>query len=328
MEEPKIPLPTPVMIRTGSLSEAWALAVHACINEGKPSSPDYKNTPTVRINMKLVIDNPMKNFYTADECVNPTVLHPIFRESLAQTKIVTQGYESLIAYIGKMSRKYAAEYMDMDPNEREAYCYPARLMYYPITNRVPDELLCDIRKFILSESRMCRSGIGYWVLRNLFRSKKYGELLDSLMVRSIYDMIKTHFKEVNEANHIDQLKVIREMLPSRQGSRRLKAQLWIPEDDLFTFEDQPCFQDIFFEYLGNGDVHLEIDMRSWDAFNGLPFNLPGILNLIYKEVLEPNGMNVSRLTCNGRDTHIYQANWDDAKKVVLPASDLRKIVYF
>jgi len=54
-EEPKIALPTPVMIRTNSLSEAWALAVYACSHEGKPSSPDYKNTPTLRMNMKLTV---------------------------------------------------------------------------------------------------------------------------------------------------------------------------------------------------------------------------------------------------------------------------------
>jgi len=149
-------------------------------------------------------------------------------------------------------------------------------------------------------------------------------LTDSLVVRTIYDLVKGHN---DEHKHIDQLSHIRDTIGSRQGSRRLKAQLWIPEDDLFTFEDQPCLQDIFFEYLGGGDVHIELNFRSWDLFNGLPFNLPGILNLIYKEVLEPNGMRVSRLTCNGRDTHIYKANWDDANKVVISADDKRKILY-
>ena len=321
MEEPKIPLPTPVMIRTGSLSEAWALAVHACINEGKPSSPDYKNTPTVRVNMKLIIDNPMDHFYGIIDAVNPTVLHPIFLESSEKTGIITQGWQGFLGYIGKMSRKYADEYMDMDPNEREPYCYPARLMYYPITDRHANELLKDIENIILEN--MPEQNIRNWIRKHVLRQIIHSS--NPLVVRTIFDLARERNKN---PEYIDQLYHIRCMLPQRQGSRRLKAQLWIPEDDLLTFEDQPCFQDIFFEYLGDGDVHLEINFRSWDLFNGLPFNLPGILNLIYKEVLEPNNMRVSRLTCNGRDTHIYQANWDDAKKVIIKADDLRKIVYF
>ena len=321
-EEQKIPLPTPVMIRTNSLPEAWALAVYACSHEGKPSSPDYKNTPTLRMNMKLIIDNPMIGFYGFDDRVSPSVLHPIFLQS-GKNAVITQGIQGLNAYIAKMSRRYAAQYMDLPVDEREAYCYPARLMYYPLTDRVGNELLSDIESIILNESRSVRSGIGYRMLRKLLGGK-YSEMLSSLVVRSVYDLVKVH----NESNrHIDQLSYIRDIIGNRQGSRRIKAQLWIPEDDLFTFEDQPCFQDIFFEYLGDGDVHLEINFRSWDLFNGLPFNLPGILNLIYKEVLEPNGMRVSRLTCNGRDTHIYQANWDDAKKIIISADDMRKIVY-
>lgn len=322
-EEPKIPLPTPVMIRTNSLSNAWALAVYACSHEGKPSRPDYKNTPTLRMNMKLIIDDPMKGFYHYHGGVSQSVLHPIFLETSEKTGIITQGWQGFLGYIGKMSRKYADSYMDTPVDEREPYCYPARLMYYPLTDRLGNELLSDIESIILNESRSVRSGIGYRMLRKLLGGK-YVEMLSSLVVRSIYDLVKVH----NESNrYIDQLAYIRDTIGTRQGSRRIKAQLWIPEDDLFTFEDQPCFQDIFFEYLGDGDVHLEINFRSWDLFNGLPFNLPGILNLIYKEVLEPNDMRVSRLTCNGRDTHIYQANWDDARKVIIQADDMRKIVY-
>lgn len=318
-DEPKILLPTPVMIRTNSLSNAWELAVHTCIHKGKPSSPDYKTTPTLRINMKLIIDNPMEGFYESSGRVSPRVLHHVFREP----GIITQGAKGLYAYIEKMSRKYAAEYMDMDPNEREPYCYPARLMYYPLTDKLPNALLSDIEKMILNESRTVRFGVGYRAFRMLFRGK-YVELLSSLLVRSIYDLVRAHN---DEQTYINQLNYIRLMLPERQGSRRIKAQLWIPQDDLCTFEDQPCLQDIFFENLGGGDVHIEINFRSWDLFNGLPFNLPGILNLIYKEVLEPNGMRVSRLTCNGRDAHIYQANIEDAKTIAIPASDVNKIVY-
>lgn len=298
-----IPLPTLVVIKANNIPEAWALAVHACSQYGSASSSDYKNTPTIRMNMKLIIDKPMGGFYHPDGSVSERVLHSMLRASASETGILTQGVKGLYAYISNMSREYARKWMNTPAEYREQYCYPARLMYYPATDRKANELLESIRLIALNKLR----------------------LDESIVVRSIYDLAKSN---CDENRYIDQLEHIKNELPKREGSRRLKAQLWIPEDDLLAFENQPCFQDIYFEYLGNGNVHLELNFRSWDLFNGLPFNIPGILNLVYKEVLEPNDMSVSRLTCNGRDTHIYQANLDDAKKIFVMAEDRRKIVSF
>ena len=277
-----IPPPIPVLIRANSIPDAWAKATYFVSHHGTASSPDYKNTPTIRSDVKIIIDNPMKDFYTGSPEIYSinhihkikvpsinfnSVLHPVFLKPVQETGIVTQGIKSIENYIYyEMSRQFADDYhkslLNNDP-DIPPYSYAHRLIYYPTSN-------------------------GY----------------------------------------LDQLKFIRDELPKREGSRRIKANLWIPEIDLPTFENQPCWQQIKFEYLGNDSVHISIVFRSWDLFQGLPVNLPGILHLLHTEILGPNNLTCSRLTCDGNDTHIYQANWTDAKKILLPAHQLNDILYF
>ena len=135
-------------------------------------------------------------------------------------------------------------------------------------------------------------------------------------------------KALKEPSTIDQLAILRDKIGDRPGSRRLKANLWIPEIDLQTFSDQPCFQEVKIENLNENKAHLSIVFRSWDAFNGLPFNLPAITNLIHKEIMEPNNMEIIRFSADGKDTHIYDANQLDSQKITLSAKDLDDILYF
>ena len=277
-----IPPPIPVLIKANSIPDAWAKATYFVSHHGTASSPDYKNTPTIRTDLKLIIDNPMKDFYTGDTEIYSVnhihkikvpsinfnaVLHPVFLKPVQETGIVTQGIKSIENYIYyEMSRQFADDYhtslLNNDP-DIPPYSYAHRLIYYPTSN-----------------------------------------------------------------GHLDQLAFIRNELPKRPGSRRIKANLWIPEIDLPTFENQPCLQQIKFEYLGNDSVHISIVFRSWDLFNGWPANIPGILHFLHTEILEPNNLTCSRLTCNGEDTHIYKANWSDAKKIPLQAHQLNDILYF
>ena len=307
-----IPPPIPVLIKANSIPDAWAKATYFVSHHGTASSPDYKNTPTIRTDLKLIIDNPMKDFYTGDTEIYSinhihklkvpsinfnAVLHPVFLKPVQETGMVTQGIKSIQNYIYyEMSRQFADDYhkslLNNDP-DIPPYSYAHRLIYYPKTM----EMITDI-------------------INNL---SQYDDGDDTL--NSIINVILKH-------QYLDQLKFIRNELPKREGSRRIKANLWIPEIDLPTFENQPCLQQIKFEYLGNNQVHITILMRSWDLFNGAAANIPGILHLLHTEILEPNNLTCSRLTCNGEDTHIYKANWIDAKKIPLQAHQLNDILYF
>ena len=307
-----IPPPIPVLIRANSIPDAWAKATYFVSHHGTASSPDYKNTPTTRTDLKLIIDNPMKDFYTGSTEIYSinhihkikvpsinfnAVLHPVFLKPVQETGIVTQGIKSIENYIYyEMSRQFADDYhkslLNNDPNI-PPYSYAHRLIYYPKT------------MFLIED-----------IINN---SDHYDD--NDTIVQSIENILPTH-------QYLDQLKFIRDELPKREGSRRIKANLWIPEIDLPTFENQPCWQHVKLEYLGNKKVHITINFRSWDLFNGMAVNLPGILHLLYTEVLKPNNFTCTRLTCDGNDTHIYKSNWGDAKKIPLQAHQLNDILYF
>ena len=307
-----IPPPIPTLIHANSIPDAWAKATYFVSHHGTASSPDYKNTPTIRTDLKLIIDNPMKDFYTGNTEIYSinhihkikvpsinfnSVLHPIFLKPVQETGIVTQGIKSIENYIYyEMSRQFADDYhaslLNNDP-DIPPYSYAHRLIYYPKTMETIEDVLNNIDQY-----------------EN-----------DAQVLQRITGIVHKH-------QYLDQLKFIRDELPKRPGSRRIKANLWIPEIDLPTFENQPCLQQIKFEYLGNDSVHITILMRSWDLFNGFPPNIPGILHLLHTEILAPNNLTCSRLTCNGEDTHIYAANWSDAKKIPLQAHQLNDILYF
>lgn len=307
-----IPPPIPVLIRANSIPDAWANATYFVSHHGTASSPDYKNTPTTRTDLKLIIDNPMKNFYTGSTEIYSinhihkikvpsinfnAVLHPVFLKPVQETGIVTQGIKSIQNYIYyEMSRQFADDYQKLvllgDP-DIPPYSYAHRLIYYPKTMCMIEDILENRDQYDDSDA----------------------------MIQNMENIILKH-------QYLDQLKFIRDELPKREGSRRIKANLWIPEIDLPTYENQPCLQQIKFEYLGNDSVHITILMRSWDLFHGAPANIPGILHLLHTEILAPNNLTCSRLTCNGEDTHIYKASWTDAKKIPLQAHQLNDILYF
>lgn len=319
MSPTMIPPPIPVLIHANSLSDAWEKTIYFVSHYGTPSTPDYKDTPTIRCDCKLVINNPMEGFYKRDKDGNiltrmysPTgkkedefetkevnfknILHPFFLKSAQETGVMTQGIQSIENYVYfEMNRRFADDYharMLRCDDTIPPYSYAHRLMYYPRTMEPIQDMFNNIGSY-----------------------------------ENDADFVNNLERILNEHQYIDQLEFIRDELPKREGSRRIKANLWIPEIDLFTYENQPCFQQFKVEYLGNGKVHLEILFRSWDAMNGLPANLPGICNLIFTEILEPNGFELVRLTCNGEDLHIYNNYWDDAKKITVTARGLEDILY-
>lgn len=113
-----LPPPIPVMIKASSIPDGWAKAVHFVMANGTPSEPDYKTTPTLRCNMKLVITNPMQYFYHDGGLVDShTVLHPAFHSK----KILTLGIDAFYKYLEMMEGEYAKTYHKMDPKYEGLY---------------------------------------------------------------------------------------------------------------------------------------------------------------------------------------------------------------
>ncbi|HEY9207038.1 MAG TPA: thymidylate synthase [Candidatus Methanoperedens sp.] len=118
----------------------------------------------------------------------------------------------------------------------------------------------------------------------------------------------------SRGSDVDQLKAIRELLP--QGvSRRRQAITWIPERDLFVKEDQPCLQRLWVRALGDGNAEMHCMWRSRDLYAAWNSNMVGLLTMIKREVLEPNGLKLVKVVDFCNSLHIYEADWESAAKV-------------
>ncbi len=118
----------------------------------------------------------------------------------------------------------------------------------------------------------------------------------------------------SRGSDVDQLKAIRELLPLGV-SRRRQAITWIPERDLFVKEDQPCLQRLWVRALGDGNAEMHCMWRSRDLYAAWNSNMVGLLTMIKREVLEPNGLKLVKVVDFCNSLHIYEADWESAAKV-------------
>ncbi len=138
---------------------------------------------------------------------------------------------------------------------------------------------------------------------------------------------------------IDQIKVIRDNIHDRikKGgeclvSNRDQAVTWVVERDLFVKEDQPCFQRVqFFIYSfpiidgdkiipGKGEFH--VSWRSRDLFAAWNSNMVALTKFFNKEIFEPNNIKIIRCIDFVNSLHIYEGDWESAKKVRPPNVNL------
>lgn len=127
---------------------------------------------------------------------------------------------------------------------------------------------------------------------------------------------------------IDQIKIIKEKIADRikKGgecivSNRDEAITWVPERDLFVNEDQPCLQRIqFFVYSfpegdtpGRGEYH--VTWRSRDLYAAWNSNMIALVKFLNKEIFEPNNIRIIRVIDFCNSLHIYEGDWEAAKKV-------------
>lgn len=120
--------------------------------------------------------------------------------------------------------------------------------------------------------------------------------------------------QVGNPMFIDQIAEIAAKI--NQGiSRRVQAITWIPSRDLFVKEDQPCLQRLWMRHLLNGNCELHAMWRSRDLFAAWNSNMVGLLTMVDREILQPNKMKLIKLIDFCNSLHIYEADWDAARKV-------------
>ncbi len=145
--------------------------------------------------------------------------------------------------------------------------------------------------------------------------------------------------EIDDDYFIDQLKVTRENIAKRieKGgeclvSNRDQAITWIPDRDMFINEDQPCLQRLLilvYEYphfglnkeegnqqtLFKGKAEFHATWRSRDLYSAWNSNMTALINMLNKEIFEPNNLELIRVIDFCNSLHIYESDWEQAKLV-------------
>lgn len=120
-------------------------------------------------------------------------------------------------------------------------------------------------------------------------------------------------------NHDDQINHMRYNLEKQIASdiisNRNQMITWVPKVDQYV-SATPCLQRIRIRYEGNDNVSVHMDWRSRDLFNAWQVNLIGILNMIYREIIEPNDCRIDRIIDRNDSLHIYKNDITAAANVI------------
>lgn len=111
----------------------------------------------------------------------------------------------------------------------------------------------------------------------------------------------------------------------REFNKRNQFITWVPFEDLHS-KSPPCFQNCNLVNIGDDHVHMYTHWRSHDTF-AWQWNLIGLVEYVTRELLEPEGLTLVKYTEFNNSLHVYDYNWDAARKVLpLPEVALRHVL--
>ncbi len=118
----------------------------------------------------------------------------------------------------------------------------------------------------------------------------------------------------NSGAPIDQIEeVILKELKSSPDTRRATATTMVPSIDKDS-KEPPCITQI--QVLqNNGKLHLLVTVRSHDIFKAAMPNAFG-LRALQARIAKEAGFEMGYLQITSQSAHIYESDWDDAKKLV------------
>ena len=123
-----------------------------------------------------------------------------------------------------------------------------------------------------------------------------------------------------------QMRYIRDNhLLMKKFNKRVRAITWSPFEDLGSAAP-PCAQSIALRNIGDDRVHLFTVWRSLDAYGAWQWNNIALYHYVNNEILEPEGLKLTKWTEYNESLHVYDYNWADARKVLpLPEVALHTI---
>jgi hypothetical protein len=116
----------------------------------------------------------------------------------------------------------------------------------------------------------------------------------------------------------DQLIVLREKLRKQVetavASNRDQVITWQVHKDMDS-NSPPCLQRIWIRVYPNKRVDVHLDWRSRDAFSAYMVNLVGLIRMLHREVIFPNGCSIARIIDYCDSLHIHEYDLEDAQRI-------------
>lgn len=120
--------------------------------------------------------------------------------------------------------------------------------------------------------------------------------------------------------NIDQLVVMRDSLAKEMdggiSSNRNQGITWIPHSDIGSVSP-PCLQRIWIRYLWGNYVEVHIDWRSRDLFTAWQVNLIALIDMVNREIVQPNRCAIVKIIDYTDSLHIYESDVHAAEGVRL-----------
>ncbi len=112
---------------------------------------------------------------------------------------------------------------------------------------------------------------------------------------------------------VDQIQYMIKKLKECNTSRRAVSTLWYPPVD--QIEKSPACINLIQALQVDGKLHLFATVRSHDMFKAALLNAVG-LRAVQEEIAKTVGMEIGKLSITSNSAHIYEDDWDNAKKLV------------
>jgi thymidylate synthase len=111
---------------------------------------------------------------------------------------------------------------------------------------------------------------------------------------------------------------LREQIESGIQSNRNQMITWIPRIDQ-TKTATPCLQRVGIRYEKDDRVSVNLSWRSRDLFGAWQINLVGIINTLYRDIIDPNHCEIARIVDRNDSLHIYKSDMISAIGVITHA---------
>lgn len=107
---------------------------------------------------------------------------------------------------------------------------------------------------------------------------------------------------------------LREEIQSGISSNRHQSITWRPSTDILS-NASPCLQRIWIRYLGDHDVEVHLTWRSRDLYTAWQVNIIALIDMLNREVIEPNMCRIRKVVDYADSMHIYKSDLPAAKDV-------------